>query len=55
MNILECGYFARCEVKLNGYVGMGHLWFKWVGHAYLAQMGQLWQSELLFFGGSSTI
>ena len=30
MNILECGYFVRCEVKLSGYVGMGHLWFKWV-------------------------
>ena len=29
------------KLKHNGDMGMGHLWFKWVG--------QLWQSELLLF------
>ena len=53
---------TKCEVKGYGdgdswlkWVGyfwlkwVGHLWFKWVVHFWLRWVGQLGQSELLFF------
>ena len=32
----------ECEANNSGHMRVGHVWIKWVG--------QLWLSELLFFG-----